>query len=99
MSKINKKNMLRDMNIRNKISENLDVPIEILENMPLIKMSGNKEIIIENFIGLLEYTDQKIRLNTKCGILNIDGFNLLAKRMTSEQIIIKGNIQQVCFVV
>ncbi len=99
MSKINKKNIIKDKNFKNKISEGLDVPIEVLENMPLIKMSGNREISIENFIGLLEYTNQKIRLNTKCGILNIDGADLLAKSMTSEQMIIKGNIQQVSFLV
>lgn len=99
MSKINRKDIIKDKSFKNKLSEGLDIPIEVLEDMPLIKMSGNKEISIENFVGLLEYTDQKIRLNTRCGILNIDGLNLLAKSMTSEQIIIKGNIHQVSFLV
>ena len=99
MSGINKESLSKSINLKNNLYENLDLPIEVLENMPLIKMRGNKEVSIENFIGLVEYTNQKIRLSTKCGILHIDGVNLVARSMSSEQMIIKGSVQQISFLV
>ena len=93
----NNKNKLMKINLREQVAKNLDIPTEVLNNIPIIKMNGNKEITIENFIGLVEYTPQKVRLNTRCGLLIIDGVGLEAKCMTIEKIFIKGSILQVAF--
>lgn len=77
----------------------LDVPPEVVSDFPQIVLSGNQEIRVENFEGLLEYTMQTVRLNTKCGVLVISGVNLQAQKMTADYIIISGTIIQVGFVV
>lgn len=97
MTRLNKKNRLMKMNLREQVVKNLDIPTEVISNIPIIKMNGNKEISIENFVGLVEYTPQKVRLNTRCGLLIIDGVGLEAKSMTIEKIFIKGVILQVAF--
>lgn len=76
-----------------------DIPKEVILDLPVITLTGNKEIAVENFNGLVEYTRQKIRLNTKSGILVIDGIELEAKNMTAERICIKGSILHITFVV
>lgn len=83
---------------REQLSKLFEVPSEVVSDFPKIVLIGNQEISIENFNGLIEYTAQKIRMNTKCGILVIDGIELEVRKMTAEYIMIKGTIIQIGFV-
>lgn len=85
--------------LKSQLTKMLDVPPEVVSDLPQVVMSGNQEIRVENFGGILEYTSQTIRLNTKCGILVIHGIALEAQKMTAEYIKIKGTIIQIGFVV
>lgn len=93
-----KKNKSQD-GLRHQLSKWLEVPPEVISDLPQIVLSGNKELRIENFGGLLEYTPQVIRLSTKCGQLLIHGVHLEAKKMTADYMIVIGNIIQVEFIV
>ena len=84
---------------REQLSSALELPQEVVEDLPIIHLVGNKEVSVENFNGLAEYTDKRIRLNTKSGTLSIDGIALEAKSMTAEVIHIKGTILQIGFIV
>ncbi|MDF2877487.1 MAG: hypothetical protein K0S30_583 [Clostridia bacterium] len=90
---------LKKVSLKEQLTEALDIPKEVITNLPVITLTGNQEIVIENFNSLIEYTAQKIRLHTKSGILVIDGIELEAKNMTAEKICIKGHIIQIAFVV
>lgn len=83
---------------REQLSKLFEVPPEVVSDFPKIVLIGNQEVSIENFNGLIEYTAQKIRMNTKCGILVIDGIELEVRKMTAEYIMIKGTIIQIGFV-
>ena len=93
-----KKNRKKE-SLKDQLTKLLDVPPEVVSDLPQIVISGNREIRVENFGGLLEYTSQTIRLSTKCGILVIDGVQLEAQKMTADYISIKGTIIQIGFVV
>ena len=97
MKKKNKTKHSKNENLRELFTEALDIPKEVVSDLPIITLTGNKEICIENFSHLVEYTGQKVRLNTKAGQLVIEGTELLAKSMTAERISIKGNILHVAF--
>ena len=84
--------------LRERIIAQLDIPLETVTEVPVINLLGNKEISVENFEGLLEYTEQRMRLNTTCGVVVVDGIKLEAKSMTEHIIVIKGTILQVSFV-
>lgn len=92
-------NHFKKGSLREQFTEVFDIPKEVVIDLPVITLTGNKEISVENFSGLIEYTRQKIRLNTKTGILVIDGIELEAKNMTAERICIRGNILHITFVV
>ncbi len=83
--------------LKEQISLALELPQEVIMDMPTITLVGNTEISVENFAGLLEYGQNKIRLNTKVGPLSIEGEKLEAKRMTAQVITIRGNIKGVSF--
>lgn len=83
---------LENQKIRNKITSAFDLPKEITLNLPLISMIGKEEVTIENYKGLIEYSDERIRFNTSCGVVKIEGKNLFLKKITTEYILITGSI-------
>ncbi len=82
-----------NQNIKKKLVNTLELPKEIIFNLPLITIVGNEEINIENYKGVIEYSPEKIRINTACGVLKINGEKLSFKQITAENIIVTGVIQ------
>ena len=62
-----------------------------------IAITGNKDIYIENYRGIIEYTDISIILQTKTGILKITGNGLQIAFYTNEDMKIKGYIKTIEF--
>lgn len=83
--------------LRERIAENLELPKEIILNIPKMILLGNKSIIIQNYKGILEYEPDRIKINTASGILRICGDKLLIKEISSEDIAVEGGIKLVEF--
>lgn len=81
----------------NKVSKFLEIPREVISNIPKITITGFDEILIENFKGILEYEDFFARISTEIGNININGFNLKLNQMTDNDIIVSGKIENVDF--
>lgn len=71
-----------------------ELPKEIILNLPLITLTGNEQLYIENYKGVIEYTNEKVRLKTNCGVLKIEGKNLVLKEITTENIEVTGVIRK-----
>ena len=87
-----------NQNIKKKLVNTLELPKEIIFNLPLVTVIGNEEINIENYKGVIEYSPEKIRINTECGVLKINGEKLSFKQITSENIIVTGVIQKLEYI-
>lgn len=83
--------------LKNRVSNFLELPDEIVSKIPKITTLGFEEIIIENYKSILEYQDFFIRVNTHIGIININGFELTMDEMTVDDIMIKGKIESIDF--
>lgn len=83
--------------IKESISELLELPKDIMLDLPRITLLGNLQLYIENHKGIIEYTKVKIRVNTREGVLRIMGNDLLIKNIVSEEIIICGKIHSIEF--
>ncbi|MEG1415403.1 MAG: sporulation protein YqfC [Clostridium sp.] len=77
-------------NIKENLAEKLLLPKDIVLNMPVIKIVGNKEILIDNHRGILEYTDTKLKIKSEVGVLSIWGKNFKIKDINDESIFILG---------
>ena len=44
--------------IRKKIAETADAPKDVIMGLPLIHLTGQCEVCIENYRGILEYTEE-----------------------------------------
>lgn len=84
--------------IKRNFTETLKLPREVMLDLPLISLTGREEIMIENFKGILEYGDDRIRINTKCGVIRITGKNLVLGQITSECLNIKGVLSSIEFI-
>ncbi len=82
---------------QNKINNLLEIPQEVSNNIPKVTITGFEQILIENYKTILEYQDFYIRLSTEIGILNINGFGLDLKEMTSDDLLITGKIDSIDF--
>lgn len=76
----------------NIINNNLQVPRVVGAGTAYIELSGNKEAMIEGCKGVIEYTDDEIKLNIGKNEIRFLGADLVIKSYFSEQIIIEGNI-------
>ncbi len=92
-----KNNEINKKNFKEKVSEVLELPKEIILNIPKITMVGNENLIIENYKGIMEYEQNRIRLNTAKGIIKITGIRLNIKEITSEDIMVEGEINSLEF--
>ena len=89
MRKASKKNK----SIQSRINRLLEIPQEISTNLPKITVIGFKQMLIENYKGVLEYQDFYIRISTYIGILNINGYELYLEEMTSDDLMVTGKIE------
>ena len=79
----------------NRIRNLLEMPRELVTKEPKITIISFKEMLIENYKGVLEYEDYFVRVNTYIGIININGFNLKLNQISSDDIIITGKISSI----
>lgn len=85
------------VSIREKVTELLELPKEIVLDLPKITIVGNSNIFIENYKGIIEYDNTRIRANTSKGIIKISGGNLVIREITSEDLMVEGDIDAIEF--
>ncbi len=85
-------------NIRAGISRVLEFPQDVIMDLPKLTLSGNRELYLENYKGIIEYTDTTIRLNIGEKQLKIDGAQLGIKSIDSDDITVYGDIRAVEFI-
>ena len=83
--------------IRERIAEMTEIPKDFMMNMPRVTILGNREICVDNYKGLLMYSDELVKLLTTNKIISIKGENLLITRILEDMIFVGGNILSVEF--
>ncbi|SMC93930.1 sporulation protein YqfC [Sporomusa malonica] len=73
----------------------LEIPQDIVLDMPRITMLGNKQLLVENHRGIIEYTPSLVRIKLNQGELCILGEDLMLGNLQAEQILVEGVVQEV----
>lgn len=84
--------------VKGRFAESLELPREIVMNLPVIKITGKSEVFVENHKGIIEYTNDSLRLNTASGVIRIEGRNFYIREISQEDIIISGDIDTLEFI-
>ena len=83
--------------IKSNIVESLELPKDIMYGAVIVNVTGRSEVLIENYRGIIEYTGEKIRLQTKNCQVTILGKNLFIQYYTNDEMKIMGIIHQIIY--
>lgn len=82
----------------NWMTQNMDLPQDVMMDLPRITMVGQIHIYIENHRGLLTFSEKELRLLLKQGQLLIKGKAFVIKTILPEEILLEGKIEQVIYI-
>ena len=83
--------------IEKKLSGSLEIPRELISDVPKITLTGRDNLLIENYKSLVEYEKDIIRINTSEGLLKLEGGELDIKTVTDEMMEISGKITSISY--
>ncbi|MBY0122334.1 sporulation protein YqfC [Bacillus sp. S/N-304-OC-R1] len=84
--------------VRKWMTKNMELPQDVMMDLPRITMIGQIHIYIENHRGLLAFSDKELRLLLKQGQLLIRGKAFVIKTILPEEILLEGKIDQVTYI-
>ena len=80
--------------IRQKFQAAMEIPKELLKDYSRVTIIGGEDVWIENYKGILEYSEDMIRLSNN---ISIYGQDLSVEEISSEDILIIGKIKNIEF--
>lgn len=83
--------------LKNRVSDAANIPKDVILGVPLFRLIGREEFYIENYRGILEYTDTLIRIQTKIGQVNLTGCKLEIIYYTNDEMKVVGCIDKLEF--
>ena len=81
--------------MKQKMAEATSFPKDVVLGVPILTMTGRLELCIENYRGIIEYTDVLIRVQSKSGQIKVSGKRMQMEYYTNEEMKITGQIQSV----
>ncbi|MBE7026294.1 MAG: sporulation protein YqfC [Ruminococcaceae bacterium] len=80
-----------------RMAEIFDLPKDIVLNLPKMTFTGNRELYVENYRGIVEYSESVMRFNAGDYLVTIMGRGLGIKNIATEEITLCGNIKSLEF--
>ena len=85
----------KSLTVKEKVAKMLEIPNEVVSDRPRITTVGKREVFVENYKGILEFSNEIVRIKSNYGIITITGKNMKIREITSEDMIICGNIENI----
>ena len=78
--------------LRERLASAASMPKDVVLGASVITILGRNEVCIENYRGIIEYTDTLIRVQTKSGQVRLTGKRLQIEYYTNDEMKIKGRL-------
>ncbi|MBR5578078.1 MAG: YabP/YqfC family sporulation protein [Lachnospiraceae bacterium] len=85
------------LNKKEKIADYCELPKDILLGVPILSLTGNRELRIDNLKKVLEVSTEQIRILCKDYIICICGEDLQILLYTKDELNIYGRIKEITF--
>lgn len=83
------------MSWKEELARQMELPKDLMLGAVIVTITGKQEAYVENYMSLIEYTENLIRLQTRsCGV-EIYGSCLSIVYFTTAEMKISGEIQEV----
>jgi sporulation protein YqfC len=76
----------------------LDLPQDVVTDVPRMTMIGNMQLYVENHRGVIHFSDEQLKLALTKGQLEVTGKQLVIRAILSEEVFIEGIIQDVRYI-
>ena len=86
---------MKEKMLKNSMAKAADIPKDVVFGVPIVTVLGQIEICIENYRGIIEYTDLLIRVQTKIGQIKIIGKKLQIEYYTNDEMKVTGRITSI----
>jgi sporulation protein YqfC len=83
----------RKSGLRERLVSLLELPGDALLDVARVTLVGDREMVVENHRGLIEYTPDRVVLTVPEGQLTIDGEALRIGSISPEQVVLAGKIR------
>lgn len=87
--------MMPRRKLRDYLSEKAVNP-ELLPIVPIVELAGSHRVLVENHLGVIQYSTEKIGIKMRYGQLQINGCGLTLEHMTKVKLIVTGRIDGIC---
>ena len=77
------------------VVEHLELPKDFIMGEAIVTITGRRELLIENYKGILNYEDSFIKIQAKNCRIMISGRNLSIDYYTNEEMKITGFFEQI----
>jgi len=78
--------------IRQAMAEFLDIPKDLVLDLPKVTIVGRTELYIENHRGIIEYNLNRLRVNLSRGFLEIEGIDMEIRALMADEMKVTGEI-------
>lgn len=82
--------------IKKRVSDLLDLPEDILMDLPRLSLVGNVDLTVSNHRGVVEYTPAKVVIGVYGGQVEVSGEDLVISHVLPEEIRVVGKIAFLC---
>ncbi|MDG5786546.1 sporulation protein YqfC [Evansella sp. AB-P1] len=80
------------------ITDQMDLPPDVMMDLPRVTLIGNFHIYIENHKGVIRFTRKELRLRLTEGELLIVGDEFVIKNILPEEMLLEGVIEDIRFI-
>ena len=83
--------------VRRNLAENLKLPKDLLTGDVNVRIMGKREVFIENYRYIIEYSEAVLKLQCKNTKLKITGNKLVIEYYSKDEMLSKGMIDEKCY--
>lgn len=77
--------------------ESLQIPRDLAFQEPVITLTGEREVLLENYRGILEYTENHLLVLTRHCKIRIRGEHLEVLYYTNDEMKVSGQITEISY--
>ncbi|OMF34189.1 sporulation protein YqfC [Paenibacillus sp. FSL H8-0548] len=76
-------------------AELLDMPHDVVFDLPRLTMIGDCQLYIENHRGVVHFSSERLRLALSKGQLEVIGSSLVIRTIWTEEVFVEGQISSI----
>ncbi|ALA43108.1 sporulation protein YqfC [Paenibacillus peoriae] len=81
--------------LRKWASETLELPQDILFDLPRLTLIGSRQLYVENHRGVVDFTPNQLVLALEKGRLRVSGHDLVITSILPERVSVEGHITDI----